>query len=745
VSQIGGPSILPASVDEDAVRRLCGAAFAEADTLQRAGHVLGPKRGTEGLSADVRGVWRRIDQVTIGIKAGRLAPICSRDGTGFCRHAGALLLQVLRDPGSVVETAPETPEAAALAVSNRATAYLGVAQSGRPTIAPIPAETETPEAELARLLENDTVPHLREMARRRGVRAAGSKKADVLASLVPTLTDPASIEAALTALTTDERRVVDAVHLASVETAARSDATASVYRLLGGEGLPPPAVHDAGLVLPASISSYEATHLVPRAVVAHLAPLDNLATPLERAPEAPTADGGLGIVELLQVVALALLTGDPVRVHESPPSDGSGPPTGYAFAGGATPSRTTLQTEGPLLVPAPFLDGRDRERLVERTGQRADVVDFAVRLMLALGVAEANPDVVVRRDRLQALLDLSAPTRRARLVRALAAIAGPPEIASALQAPGRLRLRWRLTYGYGAWFEPLEPVVASAIRLLVRLLDRLPPAVWLDLGSFVETVERLAPSAAPNLIRLRTAAASNQGLTIVWTNERGREEKLPLRTPEGWSRFLSALVGALLSGPLRWLGLVDAVVRPDRTGAFRARRATEGLVPAEGKRGTSGRAQIDADLTVLVPAGTADVSIHGRLARAGELVEASAAGLRYRLTAARMQDLFESGMTGPEFARFLTELSGRPVPPEARQTLDGWWSGYGAIRLYDELALLELGDDLLQRELSAATSLGTAIVHVFSPRLIAVDPARVDGLVAELTSRGYAPRVVEEG
>jgi hypothetical protein len=79
-----------------------------------------------------------------------------------------------------------------------------------------------------------------------------------------------------------------------------------------------------------------------------------------------------------------------------------------------------------------------------------------------------------------------------------------------------------------------------------------------------------------------------------------------------------------------------------------------------------------------------------------------------------------------------------------RNVLEGWWTGYGNVRLYDDLTLLDLGDDILLRELRATTSLEDAMVDTFTPRLVAVDGARVEALIAELRSLGHTPRVVEE-
>jgi hypothetical protein len=219
-----------------------------------------------------------------------------------------------------------------------------------------------------------------------------------------------------------------------------------------------------------------------------------------------------------------------------------------------------------------------------------------------------------------------------------------------------------------------------------------------------------------------------------------------MRTAEGWSALLTALVSALLTGPMQWLGLVWTAEQADGSSAFQVlpdagilvdrRSGSDASQPAD-------RLTIGDDLTILVPAGTTDVAIHGLLARAGELIEASASGLRYRLTASGMHALFDTGTSGPELAGLLAERAGGALPPAVAAAIDSWWDGYGAVRLYDELTVIELADDLLQTELLAATPLAASAIHTFSPRLIAIDPARAEELVTALAGRGYAPRIVE--
>jgi hypothetical protein len=76
--------------------------------------------------------------------------------------------------------------------------------------------------------------------------------------------------------------------------------------------------------------------------------------------------------------------------------------------------------------------------------------------------------------------------------------------------------------------------------------------------------------------------------------------------------------------------------------------------------------------------------------------------------------------------------------------LDAWWNSYGNVRLYDDLTLIELDDDILLQELLATSSLPGALVDVLTPRLVAVEPAAVRPLLGEMERLGYTPRVLEE-
>src|SRR6266849_6700696 len=124
----------------------------------------------------------------------------------------------------------------------------------------------------------------------------------------------------------------------------------------------------------------------------------------------------------------------------------------------------------------------------------------------------------------------------------------------------------------------------------------------------------------------------------------------------------------------------------------------------------------------------------------------SAEGLRYRLTAERVQTAFDDGLSGPELLGFLEESSSKPIPGRVRSSIERWWASYGSVRLYDELSLVELSEEVLPAEvLAAVPALRQHLVYALSPRLLAVEPAAADVVVAELVRLGYAPRVEQGG
>jgi hypothetical protein len=82
-----------------------------------------------------------------------------------------------------------------------------------------------------------------------------------------------------------------------------------------------------------------------------------------------------------------------------------------------------------------------------------------------------------------------------------------------------------------------------------------------------------------------------------------------------------------------------------------------------------------------------------------------------------------------------------PAPAALAAQVRAWEARWGEVQIYRHLALVELADDYALDELLAGTSLSRHLLYRFSPRLIAVQPAGLDALRAELVAKGYTPRL----
>jgi hypothetical protein len=75
-----------------------------------------------------------------------------------------------------------------------------------------------------------------------------------------------------------------------------------------------------------------------------------------------------------------------------------------------------------------------------------------------------------------------------------------------------------------------------------------------------------------------------------------------------------------------------------------------------------------------------------------------------------------------------------------RQTLEDWWAAYGRVRVYQDVAVIEFGDDYALAEMKAVSSLDEMLVAELSPRAVVVPRQAVARLVAELEKAGYTPK-----
>ncbi len=101
----------------------------------------------------------------------------------------------------------------------------------------------------------------------------------------------------------------------------------------------------------------------------------------------------------------------------------------------------------------------------------------------------------------------------------------------------------------------------------------------------------------------------------------------------------------------------------------------------------------------------------------------------------------QQGLTVTQVLMTLTDVTADAVPSTVVQQLDRWAAATDNLHLYDSLCIIEFADDFILTELLRVSGLRHYLVHIFSPRVIAVQPQQVSALVADLEARGYMPRV----
>jgi hypothetical protein len=734
-----------------------GAAFARGDAWQRAGHVENPTTYADGLSADVRGTWRQVGKVTVSADAKGLHTTCSCGAGEYCRHAAALLLQWIRAPRSFAEATSDADGEAAL-LDNAVDMLLDL------------PEVETANAdEFESLLQTHTMTKLREIARRRGLRGGGRNKVELAATLAVSLADPQNIDAALAMLTDDELALLQAIDLVDLDANAVSVMN-TAYQVLSGSAEPTEfyralnTLDNLGLAFNVSDWNFPpARYTVPSVVAARIpladSPLSRMVHAAERADDLTPSLGGshLDLFEVFLVVVHEIQSGGVGReIQPLPKGAKIAASSGWMSEEPPTPSPRPLygrpqSSEQAFRPQPPPLSDSELQYLAERTGGSVDMIDFAIETLTSLEVLTyvgrgKSAQMVAREEMLHALLLLPPADRTALLTetwlslfdafdfRGMAFRAKPLQL-HALQLP---------------FYAPLamgEPQNVGVRILMTRLLARLSggdtETRWYDLPAWLDMLWTLTPEL------LGKGAASVGEWWFSGTSE--HQIRLNLEDRTGWQEVWEPLVESMLLGPMTWLRLVDTSRQKDGTLSVRPRPEAAAVFqssPGDAVPVPGSPLSLQVDSTgapeILVPAGYPDLALHILLAEMADLADVSPDGLRYRLTRQRAQEAFDGGATGPDLLRILAERAGGNVPADVRAVLDAWWNSYGNVRLYDDLTLIELDDDILLQELLATSSLPGALVDVLTPRLVAVEPAAVRPLLGEMERLGYTPRVLEE-
>lgn len=392
-------------------------------------------------------------------------------------------------------------------------------------------------------------------------------------------------------------------------------------------------------------------------------------------------------------------------------------------------------------APSPVID-EARDELAHTVGAtlQPDRLDFALRLLIYLGIIKATPQQPLSVDE-HAFNDwLAQPL----LDRALTLFTASTNLntwteldrLSELHHPAP-HLRHVGSIGYGQNYAATINTLSVARAFLLIMLRRVPPDRWIDLEAFVA--------------RARAFAINPQMWPLihgVYLDLNGRQPNVA--NAQDWQEVYGSFLETILTGPLWWQGAVELAARLDRVVAFRLTDLGERLFgqnlnytlprSAETRDRSAVAFSPDGDLVLNVEA--ASTELLGLLTQACAVRSDPAGQLIYRLSPAGVARLFEAGWDDAQLIGTLQKTIGQPLPRTWHESIAQWWTDFGTLHLYADVAVIELSDDYALAELLAGTSLAKHLLYRFSPRLIAVRAEGVDELRADLIRKGYTPKTM---
>ncbi|MBU0493200.1 MAG: helicase-associated domain-containing protein [Chloroflexi bacterium] len=743
------------------------------------GRVRQPRRRGDTLLAQVRG--SRTYDVEISCSEGRLWGQCSclYDWGGYCKHIGAVLLAWIYQPVTfVIESAAPEAGPALLPVIPWPPPQTPSAPPAWLTDSRVMRQSQHRQLVEA-ALTNLKVYELRDLAQKRGWPLTGNRKADIVAQIVPLLLDPVELARTLAALPADQRAVLQAVAmlddgggagptdvkllLAAGEPKITADKIASLMATLAQQAL---------LLPGAMLSRYEeygyraeiSYRLLP-AIGSQIPPLrDGTESPPEHVQARPAR-------EMLRTVQQiwGYVQGQPVLLRpprprlalerDNPTLQGwdydvdevntwvrrPGWQRDPALAL-TVPPAAPLLSDAALQVLAPFADGLPAQ------------AEFIYHLLRALDLVLPGQPVTVYPEAMIDFLKQPEPERVALLARAAARLTTWNELDDWRRRTGSPTVR-RLVAWPQFRSEHLSADLARARRLVWRFLAALPDGQWASWPALLDRLRAVwrAFTAVPPPAQYRNDVSGYYPTfwNRAWHLTSGSSSRaLDTTKPDEWDLAQGRFIQAVVTGPLYWLGLVELGFHNGRLTAVRpvglADVVWDRPLVLHDQAGPTAEAPAaavvidEAALTVTVEPSSLPGQAHGLLDAIARLTEASPERFVYRLEVKAAHQAFESGRSLDNLLADWSALMPEPLPDAFRQRLEAWWAGYGRVRLYDNLSIIELADDYILQELKASTSLGQHLILEISPRLVVIPRAAIEPLMAEMIRKGYTPKQTQD-
>jgi hypothetical protein len=746
--------------------------------------VQNPVRGGQTLTAEVRGTSLYAVEVEVSPGGVNAHCTCPYDWGGYCKHVGAVLLKWIRDPQSFAlldNVASVTGEYPIVVIPVKPPPTHRPEQLPDWVTASFSDRQQAEQQQLETWLAQIKLQDLRAMARARGWRVRGTRKADVVRQIVDQIVDPDGIVQAIACLDDEHRRALCALALLTGEARIPREDLERVAGIWGPlksyKQIETYTRHlwQEGLALPGEVldSHYQWNDFVPSTLGRHFPPLlDGIISTTGDMPSGAVASGlrladPYALVRAANQVAL-LLEQAPVPLRPPMPrprlerfyhelKGWDYDPAELALAEEA--GRLRLRGRVTLTVPPPrrALPDEAASRLApllapDQIGQANGQapLDFLFSLLLTTGLFQPGSPTTMWREVKVEFMRRDELAQRALLGRAYLQMLTWNELWEVLRVVDGLQLKRTWNYAY---FKPehLQANLLGCRRRVLRVLASLPDNRWVALPDLFTLMRAVWPRFDHTVWDTYRYADS----PAAWFLARNGRQ---LRTddPTDWDQAQGNFVRQVVGGPLHWLGFADLHVDDNKLVAFRLHgladlywdRVEAPLPPRHAAQIAPRVPHTDAvvidEFSITVNPSVISVQAHSLLDKIARLDVAKAERFVYRLDARAAYEAFESGVTLTEILNDWEHLLLVPISEPIRAQLLVWWQAYGRVRIYEDLAVIEFGDDFALPEVKAVTSLDDHLLAEISPRLVIIRREAMAPLIAQLEQAGYTPKQTDQ-
>jgi len=708
---------------------------------------------------------------------------CPRGRSELCAHTAALALAWIRSPAQFTDT--EVVDQNGLSLELRLVDPPPTREPEEPPFWMTITQDELDalyRREMAYLLEDVSIRDLREAAEQRGWKARGIRKDRVVEQVVDHLALPEETGKAIEKQDAEHRQVLCGLVLLGYPRRAWDDQLEALAELWGQlkshKWVDTYTRHlvETGLAVSGETEDDGFKDSVPRPLARWLPPILNAdlglwplprgrsTAPGEAAASVPehgvaVADPYRFVEAVLRILLSLEETPSLLRPPQPRPVIEAQMPglVGWDYdpeelAQARREGRLRRGCDLPLTVPppAPVLPDEAIERLAPLAGDD-ERLNFIISLLQAASILQPGSPITPWSPAKAAFFQLAPMRQRAVLTRTYFRMLSWSELWRMLRDDRfPFRLRRDATHEF-CDRNQLRSKLATLRWLLLRVLGSFPDGHWVEMADLDRLMRLLWPrfersawddfqlpsyGSRPHLVDRESDAVPNYEQPGVWDQIQGR------------------FIRGMLTGPLHWLGLADLAFDGAQLTHVRfyglgdlywdraeAPPASPHAPAASAAKGGEGAFSAEG-LTVSVRPGALSGRGHGLLNAIARLQSTSPDRFEYRLDGAACLEAFDAGTTLSNIIETWEEHLPAPMPDTIGDQLTDWWEGYGRLRLYEDVTVIEFSDEYALAEMKAITSLEEHLVAEVSSRLVVIPEGAVDCLVEELREAGHTPQTV---